>query len=84
MFTDRNEVLKMNKEDVINYLQKLPKEELFSLREYLQEKMGEDDNSGRKFMLTRAWISNREFGPAVKKTSISFSEMFENLFKQED
>lgn len=83
MFTERNEVLRMNKEDVINYLKELPKDELFTLKMYLQEKMGNDDNSGRKFMLTRAWISNREFGPAVKKTSNSFSEMFESLFEEE-
>lgn len=83
MFTERNEILRMNKEDVINYLKELPKEELFTLKEYLHDKMGNDNNSGKKFMLTRAWISHREFGPAVKKTSNSFSDMFDSLFEEE-
>lgn len=84
MFKDRNEVLKMNKEDVIIYLKTLPAEDLSNLRKHLKDKMGEDKNSGRQFMLTRAWIGNREFGPATRKTSTSFSEMFDALFEEED
>lgn len=84
MFIDRKEVLHMNKNDVINYLKELPKEELMVLKNYIYEKMGEDNNSGKKFMLTRAWIGNREFGPSIRKTATtSFSDMFDALFEEE-
>lgn len=84
MFADRKEVLRMNKNDVINYLKELPKDELVALKNYIHEKMGEDDNSGKKFMITRAWIGNREFGPSIRKTTTtSFSDMFDALFEEE-
>lgn len=84
MFTDRNEVLRMNKEDVIDYIKNIPMDDKLVLKNYLKDKMGEDKNSGRQFMLTRAWIGNREFGPATKKTSTSFSEMFDALFEEDN
>lgn len=82
MFTDRNEIMRMKKEDVAKYLKTLSVDSLRELQDYLNEKMGEDTNSTRRFTNTRAWIAYREFGPARKTGTIHFSDMLDDIFKE--
>ena len=80
-FTDRKEIQKLNKTDLLETLQTFTPEEKHELKEYLADKMGESTNGATMFLNVRHFIAAKQFPSETKASKHSFAEDLMNFLE---